>query len=233
LTDRAYIAAAKRKDRSREGKIESAKKGSEAHYETHGKYFYLTEEIILSTRAFEELEEEEQIFDPELILPDGVTRQNVLEDLRTAGHLQVAFEPQEGMMTSVPFASASAAASLGTTPDSIQIGAPFPYPQGFGLVKMEATDISPVGISSTDLSLHSTKIALESSVEEFDFDEYLRDPDEPLKEENGEQVKEQPILSTGQNLDLDGWADYILDIEDFPEDQDGDARVVLTVEEVE
>lgn len=245
MTDRAYIAAAKRKDRSPEGKIESAKKGSEAHYETHGKYFYLTEEIILSRRAFEELEEDEQIFDPELILPDGVTRQNVLEELRAAGHLQVTFEPLQAMMATVPFASASAAsaaASLGTTPDSTQVGASFPYPQGFGLVKLETMQTSPATVSPTDLSLYSTDQTLESSAEEFNFDEYLRDPDEPLEEEKDQRSEpvEEPQhhklkLITDENLGLDGWIDYVLDIGGFLDanDQSEDAKVILAVEEIE
>ena len=77
----AFIAAARRKDRSPEGKIESAKKSSEAHYEIHGRYFYLTVEIILGDKAFEDLEDLEQLDDPTLILPEGADKTAIREEI--------------------------------------------------------------------------------------------------------------------------------------------------------
>lgn len=77
----AFIAAARRKDRSPEGKIESAKKSSEAHYEIHGRYFYLTVEIILGDKAFEDLEDLEQLDDPALILPEGADKTAIREEI--------------------------------------------------------------------------------------------------------------------------------------------------------
>ena len=79
---RAYIAASKRKDRTAAAKIVSAKLGSKTHYDISGKYLYLTEAIILNRDAqYEELEELEQLQDANLILPDGVTRSSVFEEL--------------------------------------------------------------------------------------------------------------------------------------------------------
>ena len=197
----AYIAAAKRKDRSREGKIESAKKSSEAHYETHGRFFYLTEDIILSPGSFEELEEEEQILDPDLILPDGVTRQFALEDLRAKT------EDLEFPQT----------LTIGTNGGGQRTSElMYNYPT-FSTTENSVKD-SPLTVSPADVSLQSSAV-LDSSHEELDFDLYLKDPDEIV--ESGLGLAEQGRDASGSNyfnqvLDpASGWTDYVLDMEGF------------------
>jgi hypothetical protein len=59
----------------------SAKNSSEVHYECTGKYFYLTEKIIMNGESFDELEDLDQIRDPKLILPDGVSSESVFQSL--------------------------------------------------------------------------------------------------------------------------------------------------------
>ncbi len=211
---RAYIAAAKRKDRSRAGKIESAKKSSEAHYETHGRFFYLTEENILAPGAFEELEEEEQVLDPELILPDGITRQFALEDLRAKSVL-LSFDHQ-------PTTPATNGAVV-TSPAWINGGPSelmFNYPV-FETETGGSMEVSPVTVSLTDLSLQRSE-ALNSSPEELDFGLYLKDPDEIINADDGQDLThpkhQETLISRASFLDegLDpgnGWTDYMLDPE--------------------
>jgi hypothetical protein len=52
-----------------------------AHYENTGRYFYLTWDILNQDIALEDLEDVEQIEDPNLILPDGVTTEEVRTEL--------------------------------------------------------------------------------------------------------------------------------------------------------
>jgi hypothetical protein len=67
------IAASRRKDRFDEGKISSAKAASALHFKNQGRYFYLTEDVILNDHSpFDDLLEPEQLLDPNLILPDEV-----------------------------------------------------------------------------------------------------------------------------------------------------------------
>jgi hypothetical protein len=75
------MAAAKRRDRDLKARRESAKNSSLVHFECTGKYFYLTDVIIMNGDSFDELEDMDQIKDPKLILPDGITSESVLEDL--------------------------------------------------------------------------------------------------------------------------------------------------------
>jgi hypothetical protein len=75
------MAAAKRRDRNLKDRTESAKNSSVVHFECTGKYFYLTKEIIRNGDSFDELEDLDQINDPKLILPDGVSSKSVLENL--------------------------------------------------------------------------------------------------------------------------------------------------------
>ena len=212
---RAYIAAAKRKDRSRAGKIESAKKSSEAHYETHGRFFYLTEENILAPGAFEELEEEEQVLDPELILPDGITRQFALEDLRAKSVL-LSFDHQPN------------APSLGTnevtSPEWVNGGSSsvrFDYPVFGATTGGNSMQVSPTIVSPTDLSLQSNN-ALDSSSEELDFGLYLKDPDEITDVDNSQDLTQaehdETHFSQSSFLDeaLDPqnrWTDYMMNLE--------------------
>ena len=59
------------------------------HYERTGRCFYVTEEIVASDTVFEELEDEEHFWDTKLLLPEGLTRQQLQEEhwesLRAAG----------------------------------------------------------------------------------------------------------------------------------------------------
>ena len=151
VNGRAYIAAAKRKDRSLAGKIESAKKSSEAHYETHGRFFYLTEENILAPGVFEELEEEEQVLDPELILPDGITRQFALEDLRAKSVL-LSFDHQHPTPATNGLAATAPAWVNG---GSTNLG--FDYPVFGTTTGGNSMEVSPATVSLTDLTLHSSE----------------------------------------------------------------------------
>jgi hypothetical protein len=88
------IPASRRKDRSNEGKIASAKAASALHFKNQGRYFYLTEDVILNDHSpFDDLLEPEQLLDPNLILPDEVNLGLVLKQYvegtycpRAAGH---------------------------------------------------------------------------------------------------------------------------------------------------
>jgi hypothetical protein len=78
---RAYAAAARRKvDRPIEARIDSAVQASRYHYERTGRCLYITRAEILADKLFEELEEEEQFFDPQLILPDGFSRHQLYQE---------------------------------------------------------------------------------------------------------------------------------------------------------
>ena len=72
-------------------RIESAIQASRFHYERTGRCFYITEEIVKGRTSFEELEEFEQFWDPGLLLPEKVTREQVFEEhigsLEAAGAL--------------------------------------------------------------------------------------------------------------------------------------------------
>jgi hypothetical protein len=52
-----------------------------AHYQNTGRYLYITEAILKLETALEDLEDMDQLNDPNLILPDGVTKEDVLRDL--------------------------------------------------------------------------------------------------------------------------------------------------------
>jgi hypothetical protein len=211
---RAYIAAAKRKDRSRAGKIESAKKSSEAHYETHGRFFYLTEENILAPGAFEELEEEEQVLDPELILPDGITRQFALADLRAKSVL-LTFDQPTTPATNGLTATAPAWVNGGST------NLTFDYPVFGTVIGGDSREVSQANTSPTDPSTHSQE-ALHSYSEELNFDLYLKDPDEMIDAETGgDLVHPDPneiLMSRPSYMEEvvdpeNGWADYVLDLD--------------------
>ena len=214
---RAYIAAAKRKDRSRAGKIESAKKSSEAHYETHGRFFYLTEENILAPGAFEELEEEEQVLDPELILPDGITRQFALEDLRAKSVL-LSFDHQP----STPSLGTNAVTSSEWF-NGGSSNVEFDYPVFGAETGGNLMEASPDIVSPTDLSLQSNNV-LDSSPEELDFGLYLKDPDEITDVDNAQDLTQTENDEThfSQSCFLEdaldpqnGWTDYVMDLEEF------------------
>ena len=244
LNCRAYIAAAKRKDRSKEGKIESAKKSSEAHYETHGRFFYLTEEIILSNRgAFEELEEEEQFEDPELILPDNVTREEAFEDLcakTEALHstFQQHHQQQQQqrmlllnrtMITRPPPPPGYVYTSHSTngTTSHIPGNARSMEHTSFTISPSDlhsqnsstgALNPSPTTVSPTEFGLLSDVNAhLNATLEELDFDKYLRDPDEDQETESG---VDNGILEEEESIHdpFGEWTDYMIDGVDITSD---------------
>lgn len=71
--ERAYLAAAKRKDRSLDQRLRSAVDASKIHYERTGCCFNITREIVQKGASFDELDDKEEFFNPDLILPDGVS----------------------------------------------------------------------------------------------------------------------------------------------------------------
>ena len=88
--NRAYAAAARRRgDRSLKARIESALQASKLHYERTGRCFYITTQIVESDCVFDELEDEEQFWDPDLLLPERLTLEQLREEhydsLRAAG----------------------------------------------------------------------------------------------------------------------------------------------------
>jgi len=60
LSERSLIAASHRTNRSMEGRMESAMKASEVHYERTGKHFRITEETVKSKGPYEETSGDEQ-----------------------------------------------------------------------------------------------------------------------------------------------------------------------------
>ena len=205
----AFIAAARRKDRSPEGKIESAKKASEAHFETHTRYFYLTVKIILGDKAFEDLEELEQIDDPDLILPEGVDRELIRAEILQAQNMyppisQVVFprdhqftgrDPMIGLLTAQEMRPLADTASL--------------------------TQLCLGSSMMTDLSGSTTQVPSDLSPEErtaandFDYASlFLKDPDE--EDENGKQdtenqhnqAEEANVFNLVDGAEMDnGWID--------------------------
>jgi hypothetical protein len=71
--ERAYLAAAKRKDRSLDQRLRSAVDASKIHYERTGRCFNITREIVQKGASFDELDDKEEFFNPDLILPEGVS----------------------------------------------------------------------------------------------------------------------------------------------------------------
>ena len=78
--ERAYLAAAKRKDRSLDQRLKSAVDASKIHYERTGRCFNITREIVQMGATFDELDDKEEFFNLELILPDGVTAAELWND---------------------------------------------------------------------------------------------------------------------------------------------------------
>ena len=162
------------------------------HYETHGRFFYLTRDIILSKQEFEELEEEEQLSDPELILPDGVTREFVLNDLKAkldlVPSLNGTFFDAPGLFQFPPYPFPSSV----VTPDALDVPATLPEP-----------------------SLHHS-VTSRPSDEEVNFDEYLHDPDETIgtggrsnhpADSGFEILGSSDDLAIMESEEYNGWAD--------------------------
>lgn len=85
LTHRAYLAAAKRKkDRDPTARITSALSASLARYKRTGRALYITYDTVMSDMPLVELEDEDQFNDPELMLPAGLTREGLWEELQQA-----------------------------------------------------------------------------------------------------------------------------------------------------
>ena len=77
----AYAAAARRRlDRSLKARIESALQASKLHYQRTGRCFYITKEIVDSDCVFDELEDEDQFWDPDLLLPEGLTAERLRDE---------------------------------------------------------------------------------------------------------------------------------------------------------
>ena len=216
----AFIAAARRKDRSPEGKIESAKKSSEAHYETHGRYFYLTVEIILGDKAFEDLEDLEQLDDPALILPEGadiqLIRQEILQERAVHGLYTmppvVVQIPQQLFPATIPLNGLYGG-------QDVQIISPatvFPANLALGSANMEVSlSDSTTRVSPTD-----------SSPQDQSMLDFLKDPDEVLEPDDGEQGDLENGLEEGQGQENDlfgltdgtvnGWMDdYKFEVQDL------------------
>ena len=218
----AFIAASRRKDRSPEGKIESAKKSSEAHYETHGHYFYLTEEIILGDKAFEDLEDLEQLDDPALILPEGADIQLIREEI-----LQE--KVVHGLYTMPPIVQVPQQLFSATIPmnglyggQDAQVTSPvtvFPANLALGSASMEVSlSDSTTRVSPTDSSPQGQSML-----------DFLKDPDEVLEPDDGEQGDLENGLEGGQGGENDlfgltdgtvnGWIDdYKFEVQDLSYD---------------
>jgi hypothetical protein len=78
--ERAYLAAAKRRDRSLDQRLKSAVDASKIHYERTGRCFNITREIVQEGASFDELDDEEEFFNPDLILPEGVSVADLWSD---------------------------------------------------------------------------------------------------------------------------------------------------------
>jgi hypothetical protein len=192
----------------------------------------------LSNRgAFEELEEEEQFEDPELILPDNVTREEALEDLRAKTEaLHSTFRQQQRMLllngtvvTPPPPPPGYVYASHVTTGSISHILG------NEGSMELESATISPMDLYSQNPSagalnsspttvsptefgfLSGVNAHLNGTPEEWDFDKYLRDPDEDQGTESGvdnEMLNEEESIHDP----LDGWTDYMVDGMDITSD---------------
>jgi hypothetical protein len=155
----------------------------------------------MSPDGFEDLDEEEQFFDPNLILPNGVSRQAALDEFRKRNqHLNASFV-QPSMINASP--------TLTTSGNPAHFAGTYTYPSGIG--------VSPLTISPTDLSLSSASsgLHLNSLAEELDYGKVLQDSDvEPLLDTEFLQD-----VSVGDDYqELEGWGDYILDVNGFPDE---------------
>jgi hypothetical protein len=78
--ERAYLAASKRKDRSLDQRLKSAVDASKVHYERTGRCFNITREIVQEGGCFDELDDKEEFFNPNLLLPEGVSAVELWKD---------------------------------------------------------------------------------------------------------------------------------------------------------
>jgi hypothetical protein len=166
LTLRAFLAASNRATHSDDTRIRSAKEASRLHFEICGKFFYLTKAVILDPiRQYEELDEESQLYDPNLILPDGINLEFVIGSLKPATRLSEHPEHGDGAIhTTLP---SDLVAEL--QPPPVHGINSIIYPNGLFSV------VSPLDIS---LQPTYTMEELEDSYKIEDFAEYIKVPDD-------------------------------------------------------
>lgn len=80
LRSRAFTAAARRSERPPKARIESALQASRFHYQRTGRCFYITKSVVMGDTSFEELEDYHQFWDPNLLLPENVSREQLYEE---------------------------------------------------------------------------------------------------------------------------------------------------------
>lgn len=78
--ERAYVAASKRKDRSLHQRLKSAVDASKVHYERTGRCFNITREIVQEGGCFDELDDRDEFFNPDLLLPEGVSAEELWKE---------------------------------------------------------------------------------------------------------------------------------------------------------
>lgn len=80
LSDRAYLAVARRRDGTLEERIEAAVRASYFHYQRTGRCLNITREIVESGVSLVELDDLEDLWNEDLLLPSELTLDRLLEE---------------------------------------------------------------------------------------------------------------------------------------------------------